>query len=269
MSVNYIKNIQWYRNQFKKPNGVNRELVELYKSKEFLIVNKPYDIVCYNFSRSKTENLMDILKDKYPIYYDPRVKGGFRVLHRLDTICSGCICIPLTQNSESQGFQMFLKQKVSKHYLALVYGYIENKEEFIINASIGDDLDNKGYLMSTKFDRNGNLNRNCQNEQPAETIVKVLEYGTYNSKPCTKLLLKLITGKRHQLRVHLSYYGHPIVGDLAYNANDYDTYRTMLHAYQFSMIIKGKKIKAIAEDPFKNEIDNCWKSEKIINKLDL
>ncbi len=269
MSSTYLKNVQWYRNQYKIKSSSNStgELIELFKSK-FLVVNKPHDLVYYNFSQHKTENLMDLLRDKYPFYYDPRVKGGFRVLHRLDTVCSGCLCVPLTPKSEKLGYEMFLKQKVSKYYLALVYGHIKNNnEEFSIEASIGDDFDNKGYLMTTKFDRYGNLNTSCENEKPAKTLVKVLEHGTYNSKPCSKVLLTLVTGKRHQLRVHLSYFGHPIVGDIAYGSNDFDTYRTMLHAYSFSMTINKHKIRAKAEDPFKNEIDSCWKSETIINQI--
>ena len=78
-----------------------------------------------------------MLKEKYPLYYDPRVKGGFRVIHRLDTICSGCFCIPLTPKSESLAYQMFLEKKVSKYYLALVYGHIKINEEFTIEAPVG------------------------------------------------------------------------------------------------------------------------------------
>ena len=75
-----------------------------------------------------------------------------------------------------------------------------------------------------------------------------------NEKPCSKVLLRLVTGRRHQLRVHLNFIGHQIVGDTSYGLDDYDTYRTMLHAYAFSMKIKDKTIKAIDEDPFRNDI---------------
>jgi 23S rRNA-/tRNA-specific pseudouridylate synthase len=271
-SISYLKNVYWYRNQYSNGNLKKfKEIIELYRSKDFLIVNKPYDLIAYNFSNKKTENLLEILKDKYEYLYDPRVKGGFRVLHRIDTVCSGCFCIPLTPISNKLGFEAFLKHRVSKYYLALVYGHVKNetgKEFFEIQVPIGDDLNNKGHLICTKYDSQGTLMQNCVGDKNAKTLVKVLEHGSYNEKPCSKVLLRLVTGRRHQLRVHLNFIGHQIVGDTSYGLDDYDTYRTMLHAYAFSMKLKDKTIEAIAEDPFRNEIDGCWKSNVILNKIE-
>ncbi len=85
-SINYLKTVAWYRrylfsqNEARMPNS----LTELYKSKNFLVVNKPFDLLMYNFNTYKEDNLIDLLRDKYPYRYDPSVKGGFRAIHRLD-----------------------------------------------------------------------------------------------------------------------------------------------------------------------------------------
>lgn len=114
------------------------------------------------------------------------------------------------------------------------------------------------------------LNENCVDAQECKTKVKVLEYGTYNGKECSKLLVQPLTGKRHQIRVHLKHIGYPIVGDLVYGLDDYDSYRTMLHAYKLVLKINTKQrmfIKAKAEDPFVNKIDSNWIPNEKVNEL--
>ena len=269
MSITYLKNVQWYRYQYTESNANKvKNLIELFKSKEYLIVNKPYDLICANVSAKKSESLVSMLTDKYPQYYDPTVTNGFRLLQNIDSLASGCICISLTTEANRLANKALMQKNASNYYLALANGHIDSGKDFMINASIGEDANNKGHSMCTKFDRDGNLNRSCINEKEAQTWVRVLEHGTYNGKPCTKVLLKTLKGHRHQIRVHLSYFGHPIIGDITYGSDHFDVYRTMLHAYMFSMKIDKKDIKAIAEDPFTNEIDKLWKPETVIEKLD-
>jgi 23S rRNA-/tRNA-specific pseudouridylate synthase len=127
-------------------------------------------------------------------------------------------------------------------------------------------------LRCTAEDTDGNQNPMCINQERAVTKVQVLEYGRYKGKDCTKVMLELLTGRRHQLRVHLKYLGHPIVGDLQYGSGDYDTYRSMLHAYTFKMKLnlnrgKFENIEAVAPDPFVSEVDANWRSETVINKI--
>ena len=72
----------------------------------------------------------------------------------------------------------------------------------------------------------------------ADTVVEVLEYGEINAQPVTKVLLRPLTGRRHQLRLHCRSLGHAIVGDMTYTYNQ-DLYeRMMLHAYHLDIPIK-------------------------------
>ena len=96
----------------------------------------------------------------------------------------------------------------------------------------------------------------------SQSILEVLENGYYLGKPVTKVRLTLLSGRRHQLRLHTKFIGYPIVGDVAYTG-DSDAERMMLHAFQLTIpLTKGKElargrlaflpdeIKAESPDPF-------------------
>ena len=89
----------------------------------------------------------------------------------------------------------------------------------------------------------------------SETKLEILSYGSYLGKPVTKVRLYPITGRRHQLRVHLLSLGHPIVGDATYNTNyDERSSRMMLHAHKLSINLGDKYTPSFVEadtvDPF-------------------
>ena len=135
-NVHYLKNIEWYRlNHTLKSTHARasaQNLQVLFKNKHFLIVNKPYDLVVYDFKPGPykpANTLMDILGEKFPIYYDPRLRGGFHVLHRLDAVTSGCFCVPLNYFSFRVGLEAFVKKKAEKFYLALVYGLVSPQQK--------------------------------------------------------------------------------------------------------------------------------------------
>lgn len=263
-SLNYLKNVMWYRYQFTKAKE-NKNILTLnvlFKNKDFLIIDKPYDMQIYDFSGFKSITVLDLLRENYPFYYNPKIQGGYHVIHRLDSICSGCFCVPLNEKSAKLAYDAIRKGNIEKKYLALVSGHLkreDSKDEFEIDASIQNDSENHGYAMII-----GN-----KEAKDSLTKVKILEYGTYNGEPSTKLLLEPKTGRRHQLRLHLKHIGYPIIGDLTYGYDrDYQVYRTMLHSYSFKMKISNRKIiEATARDYFLNEFDSYWKPESILNKI--
>lgn len=286
INANYLKNVDWYRCQYTLKNKslqLDAASVDvLFKSKNFLIVNKPYDLIVYDFDETHKSSvtLLDLMREKFPYYYDPRLKGGFHVLHRLDLVTSGCICLPLNYFSYRIAYEAFKTNNVSKYYLALVYGRlnpdlgaygVDHSDDMLtVDVPIGEDNNRRHYARCALADKNGQLLENCVYPQKSVTQVKVLEYGTYKGRECTKVLLKPVTGRRHQLRVHMNYLGHPVVGDLCYGLDDYDTYRTMLHSYKLKIQINTRDrmfIKAVAPDPFVSSVDADWKSAHIVNDL--
>ncbi|CAF1001823.1 unnamed protein product [Brachionus calyciflorus] len=282
-NVVYLKNVDWYRSQYTLKNlqkCLNADSIQiLLKTKHFLIINKPYDLVLYDYHKTfrTTKTLFELVKEKFPYYFDPRLTGGFHVLHRLDAVTSGCLCIPLNYFSQRIGFEAFKSGNADKYYLALVYGHVKldhvDKDGFYeLNVPIGEDQRRLKYARCTPYDLNGNKIEFCIEPEKAISKIKILEYGTYKSRDCTKVLIKPITGRRHQLRVHLKYLGHPIVGDTCYGIDDFDSYRTMLHSYRLNIQINTKQrqfIKAKAPDPFLPEIDSDWKPCKLVNNLNI
>lgn len=102
--------------------------------------------------------------------------------------------------------------------------------------------------------------------KPAQTNIKVLKRGFYHYKEektgfeksiaVTQVSLSPISGRRHQLRVHLRYIGHPIVGDFNYEEKYTDTFRMMLHAHQIALPLPGQdELKVISYDPFSNLVE--------------
>lgn len=74
----------------------------------------------------------------------------------------------------------------------------------------------------------------CTNPRNAHTRLVVLERGVYMSYPATKVLMLLVTGRRHQIRVHCSTIGHTIIGDYTYSdRKDTSPSRTFLHSYRY------------------------------------
>lgn len=283
-SAVYAKNVYWYRNQFtlKRANALGSsdavDLQVLFKSKHFVVVNKPFDMIMYSFAKNSStgSSLLDLLREKYPIHYDPRLQGGFHVLHRLDSVTSGCLCVPLNYYSQRMAVEAFQKGLVDKEYLALVWGRVEtnkigdipgvavNQDSSIdINVLIGEDKTRWSHARCAAIDRNGDKSERCVAWEKASTRVRVLNYGTYKGRECTKVSIRPLTGKRHQIRVHLAHIGHGVVGDLVYSGDaDFDAYRTMLHSYRLDIDMSFKKkglfIKSQATDPFVTHIDPDW-----------
>ncbi len=190
-SVTYLKNVNWFRAQHTLKKAFNQtEIPVLFKSKHFLIVNKPFDMITYNFKKGQENmpSLYDFLREKFPFYYDPRLTGGFHVLHRLDAITSGVMCIPLNYFSQRIAVNAFAQGNAQKYYLALVYGLLKETDEFLVTVPIGDDTRNYRFSKCAVVDLNGKANEYCVDAQEAATKVKVLEYGTYKGRECTKLV---------------------------------------------------------------------------------
>ena len=77
VNVNYVKTVMWYRSQYtlkRKHLLIGKDSVgQLYKDKHFLVLNKPFDLILYDYGKNNPNQLsmFDLIKEKYPFYYDP------------------------------------------------------------------------------------------------------------------------------------------------------------------------------------------------------
>lgn len=192
----------------------------IYEDENVLVINKP-------------KGLLSMTKGEYS--KEPTLEDYGLLVHRLDRDTSGIVI--LAKNKETQSFlrRQFQDRKTHKTYYAIVEG-APKLEEAKIDLPIA-----RNYKHPTTFlvDPNG---------KPSTTFYKVLKTVTKKSGKTYSLLeLKPITGRTHQLRVHLKYLGTPIVGDPIYGSETYrdkskkPKNRLFLHAKSLEITIPAQK----------------------------
>jgi len=125
-----------------------------------------------------------------------------RIVHRLDMETSGLLLFARNEETQRLLGQLFEKRKIEKTYIAIVHGRPQT-DSGIIDAPLIADWPNRP-LQKIDFD----------NGKPSQTRYRLLSYDTLLDQ--ARLRLEPVTGRSHQLRVHLHYLGHPITGDKLY-----------------------------------------------------
>ncbi len=168
------------------------EIPILYEDEFIICVNKPAKLTTIpNSFTPKKETLLGILEEK--------INKRLFVTHRLDKDTSGVILFSKDKTMHKFLNKAFENREVNKIYLGIVKGRVE-KDTGIIKKPICED---KKSFLRMKLSKFG---------EPAETKYKVLE----RFKDYTLLEITPITGKRHQIRLHLKYINHPLAIDPLY-----------------------------------------------------
>ncbi|MGH0142023.1 UNVERIFIED_CONTAM: hypothetical protein FKN15_030022 [Acipenser sinensis] len=188
-----------------------------------------------------------------------------RCCHQLDFSTSVVLCVALNNSAAGKAYRCFEEQLVTKAYLALVRGHVKSSRMTIDYAIGKNTTEGMTHMMCIEG------THGCENPKPCQSGLIVLEYGTYDGDPVTKILLKPLTGRTHQLRVHCNSIGHPIVGDFTYSLKkDCALYHMMLHAYFMRIPVEADSIEVTAGDPFMTSIDpKRWEQQlgRLIQEL--
>ncbi len=215
----------------------------IYETGDFLAVNKPAGLLVHGVKgkEARERTLVDWLVESYPqvqtVGDDPEQRPG--LVHRLDKETSGVLVIAKTQLAFEYLKSLFQDRRIKKTYLALVRGRVEpvrGKIEKPIGIKAGTT---KRSVHSSKFSK----------EAVTEYTVKT------QLKGAALLDVHPLTGRTHQIRVHLASIGHPVLGDSVYGGRaakklDMGAPRLMLHAYSIEFQDpKGHSIKIEAEPP--------------------
>ncbi|KAL1138904.1 hypothetical protein AAG570_008966, partial [Ranatra chinensis] len=153
----------------------------------------------------------------------------FYFVHRLDYATSGVLCVALNKPACSAATTAFEKRKAKKYYIALLRGHVAG-EILDVTVPIGEAASETSgsHMMCTNTGSN-----ECLSARWAHSRLLVIGRGMYGGYPATKVLLRPVTGRRHQLRVHCTHIGHTIVGDFTYSRRkDVQPHRTFLHAFR-------------------------------------
>ena len=204
-----------------KPKDISLKAQEIpieiiYEDKDIIVVNKPKGMVVHpangNLDGTLVNAIMAICKDSLS-----GIGGEIRpgIVHRLDKDTSGLLIVAKNDKAHINLSEQIKNHEVQKTYLALVRGIVKENEA-TINMPIGRSTKDRKKMAVTK------------NGKEAITHFKVLQrYDKY-----TLLEVKIETGRTHQIRVHLTQIGYPIVGDTTYSngKNEWEIVGQCLHA---------------------------------------
>lgn len=217
----------------------------IYEDSDIIVVNKPKGMVVHpangNPDGTLVNAIMAICKDSLS-----GIGGEIRpgIVHRIDKDTSGLLIVAKNDNAHVKMSERIKNHEVKKTYIALVRGVFKENEA-TIDMPIGRSTSDRKKMA---------VNKNGKN---AITHIKVLKrFDKY-----TLLQVNIETGRTHQIRVHLSHIGYPIVGDYTYSngKNEFDVIGQCLHAkkLEFKHPITQKDMCLEAELPqyFKDILD--------------
>ena len=209
----------------------------IYEDEDILIINKEKGMVVHPGNGNPDGTLVNAVMAKCKGSLSGiggKVRPG--VVHRIDKDTSGLVIIAKNDKAHINISEQIKNREVKKVYVALVRGII-SENEAVINMPIGRSIkDRKKMAVS----RNG---------KEAITEFEVLK----RYKDFTYIKLNIKTGRTHQIRVHMSEIGHPVVGDEVYSngKNPFNVKGQMLHAKELEFVhpVTNKKVKFEAPLP--------------------
>ncbi len=182
-----------------KPENIPLDIV--YEDDDLLVVNKPKGMVVHPAAGNYTGTLVNALlyhcKDSLS-----GINGVLRpgIVHRIDKDTSGLLIVAKNDRAHAGLAEQIKTHSFERAYECVAHGNIK-EDEFTVNQPIGRNPKDRKKMAVT-----------YKNSKNAVTHFKVLKrYGSFTHLRCT-----LETGRTHQIRVHLSYVGHPIAGDEVY-----------------------------------------------------
>ena len=206
---------------------VNIPIDILLEDEDIIVLNKPANMPVHPSGTHKTDTLAN------GVIYHTGKKEVIHIITRLDRETSGVVLIAKNPRAASMLTEDIKKGKIDKEYIAIVNGVPEPSRD-VISAPI------------KKKESRGIKRCVAEGGKEAVTLYQLME----KSDDFSLVKLSPITGRTHQLRVHMSYIGNPIYGDSMYGAKQSGE-RTRLHCHRitFAHPVTGEKILVEAEIP--------------------
>ncbi len=179
----------------------------LYRDDSVMVIDKPAGLPVHMTARFYFNTLTRVISERFP-------DQGWQICHRLDRETSGVLVLARGRDAARVIKDAFAKRKTRKSYLAIVHGIV-SESPFVINQPLGRTLDPQARIQLRM------VARNDRDALPAQTqVVRIGKPIIYRSENFSVLQCRPISGRQHQIRVHLASIGIPIVGDKLYNHGD-------------------------------------------------
>ena len=222
----------------------------LYEDADLLVVNKPAGMVTHPAPGQNSGTLVNALLARYP--QQAAVGGPERagIVHRLDRDTSGVLVVAKTAPAFRHLQGQFKRRQVDKTYMALVEGQVEALDGRV-EAPIARDPAHRKRMAVISEQRGG---------RRSVTAFRVVE--TYRSAVSqrgdhfTLLEIDLLTGRTHQIRVHMAFIKHPVVGDRVYGRSKQliASPRQFLHARRLAFTQPTTEERIVAEAPLPEDL---------------
>jgi len=205
--------------------GERIPLKVLYEDEWLIAINKAAGMVVHPAAGNWTGTVVNAL-----IGRDPELAEDFEgeplrpgIVHRLDKETSGCLVVAKTPESHFLLSRSFSERRVSKTYMAIVCGWPKAREGAIETLIGRHPVDRKRMAVLKTRGRE------------AVSLYKVVREGEIKGAKASLLEVRILTGRTHQIRVHMAHLGHPVVGDDVYGGQRcIPAKRQMLHAWKLS-----------------------------------
>ncbi|MBO5286708.1 MAG: RluA family pseudouridine synthase [Clostridia bacterium] len=211
----------------------------VYKDNEIVVCEKPYGV---SSQESSGENMISLIEKS--------IGGQVFPVHRLDTQTTGLIVYARTKASASELSRQITEGKIEKSYLTICHGALSESGE-MIDYLYHDRIKNKSFVVQNK--RKGS--KDARLSYACVSTKDLGECGTLSL-----LMIRLYTGRTHQIRVQLSSRGNPLYGDGKYGAKDND--KIALHSSYLSFFHPTTKKRLTFTSSPK---DGIW--SELVNEL--
>ncbi len=205
-----------------KPPVLTGDIEVLYEDDDVLVMNKPSGTLSHAKGFTPEEFTVADFVRKHMTEVDDSIRPG--IVHRLDRDTSGIIIAAKHESAKSYLQRQFQDRRAKKTYIAVISG-TPKEPTAKIDLPIGR---NPKRPSSFRVDSKG---------KASQTIYKVLD----SNGTMSVVELKPITGRTHQLRVHLAYIGTPVVGDVVYDGLKSPIGRLCLHAHELEITLPSSK----------------------------
>lgn len=225
------------------PSRRRRYLKVYYQDKDLIVVEKPAGVACESTPQTLTSTLVDDLNDYLRRSQPDHPYPYLGLMHRLDRETSGLMVYTLSRRGNRLA-QDFRAHRIARRYLALVEGSL-SRSQGRIELSLQKDPASGGKRMKVR-PAQGEIKGHQGRAKPGRGVSSraITDYLVQERYPGATLVeARLLTGKTHQVRVHLASVGHPVVGDALYGQRG-KAPRQLLHsAYlEFRHPVTGKKM---------------------------